>query len=158
MHDRSAWTRGAAGPVTLRGKKYSNLVQYTRPCKTCGAQFSIYVTKRIDAGHADSNSFGYANCEQHRRGRTAADAGETAQLRTASATMTEELEGLYARNRQIFEELQQVKAKLAQYELPEAMQAAAGDLNLNALQEAREAFATDPSLTAPPLTFPWEQR
>src|SRR5437868_13201993 len=101
MHDRSEWTRGPSGPQTIKtasGKMrtYANLAEFKRPCATCGELFSIYVTPKIAAGHADSNSFGLKNCEKHRRNRSLADSDELETLRTANATMREELEGLYA--------------------------------------------------------------
>lgn len=69
MQDRSAWTRVAEGPKYLRGRDYSHLIEFRRPCSTCGEPFSIYVTRRIADGGADTNSFGLINCDAHRRAR-----------------------------------------------------------------------------------------
>lgn len=69
MQDRSAWTRVAEGSKYLRGRDYSHLIEFRRPCSTCGEPFSIFVTRRIADGEADTNSFGLVNCEAHRRTR-----------------------------------------------------------------------------------------
>ena len=121
MHDRSEWTRGTPGPKTIKGREYKNLVEFTRSCTTCGEPFSIFVTQKIANGHADSNSFALKNCDKHRRNRSATDEHEVETLRTANVTMREELTGLYASNKELFDELQIAKAKLAQYELPAAL-------------------------------------
>ncbi len=68
---------------------------------TCEKLFSIFVTAKIANGHADSNSFGLKNCEEHRRNKPAADLTEIEVLRTANVTMREELTGLYARNKEM---------------------------------------------------------
>ena len=63
MRDRSFWTeRGSS--VNGRG---TVLVEFDRPCKACGKLFSIFVTMRIASGEADTNNFGLANCQRHRR-------------------------------------------------------------------------------------------
>lgn len=121
MHDRTQWTRGVSGPQTIKGKSYKNLIEFKRPCVTCSQSFSIFVTSKIAGGHADSNSFGLKNCEQHRRNKSIADGGETDVLRTANVTMREELTGLYVRNKQLFDEAQVLKGRLAVYELSGAM-------------------------------------
>jgi hypothetical protein len=68
-HDRSEWTRCGDGPRYIQGRNYAHLIEFRRPCKTCGEPFSIFVTPRIADEEADSNSFGLKNCELHRRGR-----------------------------------------------------------------------------------------
>jgi len=100
MRDRTEWTRGANG---LGRKK--NLVEFLRQCATCGAPFSILVTKRIADGEADSNSFGLKNCEEHRRSNAAARNAE------------EELAILKQRDKEQFAEIQELKAKLAAFEI-----------------------------------------
>jgi hypothetical protein len=118
MHDRSKWERGHSGPQTINGKGYKNLTEFKRPCVACGELFSIFVTSKIAAGHADSNSFGLVNCEAHRKNKSN---GEVDQLRGMVATMKEEIDPLYARNRELFAEVQVLKARLATYELQGAM-------------------------------------
>jgi hypothetical protein len=78
MQDRSAWTRVAEGPKYIRGRDYSHLIEFRRPCSTCGEPFSIFVTRRIADGGADTNSFGLVNCDAHRRARK----GSAAPLQT----------------------------------------------------------------------------
>lgn len=121
MHDRTAWERGTPGPKMIKGREYKNLVEFSRPCVTCDKPFSIFVTSKIANGHADSNSFALKNCPEHRRNRSAAEESEVETLRTANVTMREELTGLYEQVRVQFEELQVAKAKLAKYELPDAL-------------------------------------
>lgn len=144
MHDRTGWTKGRAGPKVIKGREYTNLVEFSRPCATCQKIFSIFVTNKIAAGHADSNSFGLKNCDQHRRNKASDDA-ELNTLRTANVTMREELSALYARDKAQFEEAQALKARLALYELPLAMEAAG-----NPSDGDKSANAGDN------LTFPWQ--
>lgn len=59
MKDRASWELGATD--------HRNLVEFSRPCATCGVVFSIFVTQRIASGMADTNNFGLRNCEKHRR-------------------------------------------------------------------------------------------
>lgn len=100
MRDRTDWTRTAAG---LGRKK--NLVQFVRRCDACGNPFSILVTERIASGEADSNSFGLKNCEEHRRSNAAARNAE------------EELAVLKQRDKEQFAEIQELKARLAAFEI-----------------------------------------
>jgi hypothetical protein len=87
MRDREGWEKGNSGEQVVNGKTYKNLTQFTRKCATCGEPFSIYVTRKIASGHADSNSFGLKNCERHRRNKTVDDSNSMAELR-------EELKGM----------------------------------------------------------------
>jgi len=116
MHDRSGWERGEAGAVVIKGKKYPNLVPFTRACATCGGKFSIFVTEKIADGEADTNSFGLKNCEDHRRNKTAADNTEVEMLRAANKTMTEELTAAYTHIREL-------QTRLNKYELQPALEA-----------------------------------
>jgi len=118
MKSRDGWERGIDGPQVIKGKTYRNLVEFKRPCSICGDAFSIFVTNKIACGVADSNAFGLRNCEEHRRSRTRTDGNELVLLRSANATMKEELDCSYARE-------QELRVRLAKYELPAAMQAAA---------------------------------
>lgn len=125
MHDRTAWTRGPAGPKTIGKKTYKDLVEFSRPCATCSELFSIFVTAKIAGGHADSNSFGLKNCTKHRRNKTGAQGDEVDTLRMANQVMSDELSGLYVRDKEQFAEIQALKARLAGYELQGAMIAVA---------------------------------
>lgn len=124
MHDRTDWTRGRSGPLTIKGRAYNNLVEFTRPCQTCKKPFAIYVTSKIAMGHADSNSFGLKNCEEHRKSALKGDSANADQLRMANNVMKQELDGLYARDQEHMAEIQRLKARLATFELQGAMQAA----------------------------------
>jgi hypothetical protein len=121
MHDRTAWTRGPAGPKTIGKKTYKDLVEFFRPCATCAEPFSIFVTSKIAGGQADSNSFGLKNCPKHRRNKSGAEGDEVDTLRMANQVMSEELKGLYGRDKEQFAEIQALKARLATYELAPAM-------------------------------------
>lgn len=112
MHDRTDWRRGLTGTHKIKDREYKNLTEFSRPCANCGNRFSIFVTDKIAAGHADSNSFGLKNCEQHRRSPVRADNAELERLRMANSVMKQELEGLYARDHALFAELQECKARL----------------------------------------------
>jgi hypothetical protein len=92
MQDRSAWTRVAEGPKYLRGRDYLHLIEFRRPCSTCGEPFSIFVTRRIADGEADTNSFGLVNCDAHRRTRK--DKGEAPQTMAELRTENRRLRAL----------------------------------------------------------------
>ncbi len=121
MHSRNGWERGNTGPTKIKNKTYPKLVEFSRPCATCGQKFSVFVTEKIADGHADSNSFGLKNCEDHRRNRTAADNTEVEMLRTANKTMTDELTAAYSQIRTLTESLKK-------YELQPALAALAADI------------------------------
>jgi len=55
---RAAWA--------LTGIDHRNLFEYSRPCATCGAPFSIFVTRRIAIGEASTHNFALVNCTLHR--------------------------------------------------------------------------------------------
>lgn len=119
MHDRTEWTKGNSGPQTIKGKSYKELTEFTRPCATCGEPFSIYVTKKIANGHADSNSFGLKNCEKHRRNKPAVDNDEIEELKRVNAVLLASLADAEKLVAQAYAELDALKAK---YELPGALQ------------------------------------
>lgn len=123
MHDRTGWIRGSDGPHTIRNKTYKHLTQFTRACATCGQPFSIFVTPRVANGQADSNNFGLRNCEKHRGHGPAIDAHELELLRSKDRTMSEELSGLYQRNKELAAEILELRTRLAKYEFPAAMAA-----------------------------------
>jgi hypothetical protein len=161
MQSREGWTRAEPGPKVVKGKTYKTLVEYVRGCSVCAKPFSIFVTAKIASGHSDSNSFGLRNCEEHRRSRMHADATELSKLRTANATMADELPGLYERVRLQFEEIQVLKARLAQYELPATMlQLAAGETAIITPGLGPTVIGCDPVQNttngALPSKLPWE--
>lgn len=110
MHDRTDWERGGEGPRYIKGRNYPKLVEFKRPCKTCGESFSIYVTSRIADGFADTNSFALRNCEIHRRGTGNV---ETEALRAKDSVMSEELQGMYGIERELRAENAALKAEMA---------------------------------------------
>lgn len=142
MHDRTGWIKGTSGTKVLKGRTYKDLTEFSRPCATCNQPFSIFVTSKIAMGHADSNSFGLKNCEDHRKNKTAAQSDETDALRMANRVMKEELAGLYDRDRNQFAEIQALKAKLAGYELQGAMLAADPYLQLGLGPREKPGTAT----------------
>lgn len=110
MHDRSHWERKGEGPRYLKGRNYKKLVEFTRPCKSCGQPFSIFVTAPIAEGFKDTNSFALVNCEMHRRG---SGSKETDTLRAKDAVMTEELQGMYGIERELRSKLAAMEQKIA---------------------------------------------
>lgn len=112
MHDRTPWTRGPDGPKFIKNRTYRNLVEFSRPCATCQKPFSILVTNKIASGTADSNSFGLKNCPEHRRSSVRVDNTELETLRMANQTMRQELVGLYQRDKDMFAEVQALKAQI----------------------------------------------
>lgn len=121
-HDRTTWKQRTqiGDTVSIKGKRYSGLVEFTRLCDTCGAPYSIFVTPKIARGEAESNNFGLKNCEAHRRQRGSVprveNVSEAEALAMANKVMKEELAGLYAR-------VSDLQAKLSMYELQSAMTA-----------------------------------
>lgn len=121
---RAGWERmpGTHDIDNGKGKTYRGLVRFERPCATCRVPFGIFVTQGTADGEARNSSFGLRNCEKHRMKMVAPGAGmpfdEAEKLRTANATMKEELTGLYARNSALHSENEVLKARLATYELP----------------------------------------
>lgn len=111
MRDRTAWTRCAPGSQKIRGKKYKNLIEFTRPCQACNKPFSIFVTQRIADGEADTNNFGLRNCEEHRRSPRppSMDENEMEALRSRIRVMGDELTGLYALNKELTIEVEALR-------------------------------------------------
>jgi hypothetical protein len=113
VHDRSTWTRGGAGPRHIRGRNYKNLIEFTRPCKTCGVNFSVYVTEKIADGGGDSNVFGLRNCEIHRGSN--GDLHLVAQ-RGKEKMMAEELKGMYSIEQELRNRIDQLRHENAMLE------------------------------------------
>ena len=119
------WQGG--GPVTKYWNgNYIHLYRVTRPCATCGAEISLDVTKNALDGSKKNAGLLLRNCPKCRAERKAGGPGsrggssrptagapaqviaqpaeimhELETLRTANATMKEELEGLYAQLRDL---------------------------------------------------------
>ncbi len=131
-----------ATPVTKRWNgDFVHLYRLTRPCKTCGNEIRIDVTKRALQGSVKNAGLLLKNCVNCRTARKNGGAGsrggtsrpqvevvDAEPLRTMVTTMKEELTGLYAENKEL-------RARLAKYELQTAMASA----------------------TTGTLTMPWEQ-
>lgn len=119
---RDAWARSdGTHEIQKNGRHYKNLVRFVRPCATCGEPFAIFVSQAVANGQATNNNFGLKNCELHRQ--TMVDKNEVEKIRSANVTMADELTAVYARNKALFEELQVMKGRLAQYELTPALAA-----------------------------------
>ena len=106
--------------ITLGKKQYRNMEEWSRPCGICAEKFSIFV--RTNNNGTVNSSFGLRTCKQHRGekitgGIVAADMPAMETLKMANKCMTEELDGLYAENKDL-------KTRLARYELQPAMEAA----------------------------------
>lgn len=122
------WQGGA--PVTKYwGGSYVHLYRLTRACATCTAEISLDVTKGALDGTKKNAGLLLRNCPKCRAERKAggvgsrggrsrpvagdapaqavADTTELEALRAAVVTMKEELEGLYAQNKELREQLAQ---------------------------------------------------
>jgi len=110
-HDRSPWERCGDKSHYANGGRYRQLTEFKRPCGVCSEKFSIYVTRKIADGHADSNAFGLVNCELHRR--KLQGNSEKAVLRSKDRVMTQELNGLYAIERELRAEVMKLLAENA---------------------------------------------
>ena len=122
------WSGG--GPVTKYwGGNYVHLYRVARPCATCGAEISLDVTKGALDGSKKNAGLLLRNCPKCRAERKAGGVGsrggrsrpiaeaaapvaavdntELEALRTANATMKEELEGLYAQIKELRQQLGQ---------------------------------------------------
>jgi hypothetical protein len=115
MASKDGWTHDRDHDKVQLGKKqYRNMEEWARPCAVCGEKFSIFV--RANSG--TNSSFGLRTCKVHRGERPGANGmaapGEVDALRTANATMREELDGLYV-------QLKELRDRLAKYELPAVM-------------------------------------
>lgn len=124
MPSKDGWTLELQhDKVQLGRKAYRNMEEWSRPCGVCGEKFSIF-TRANEA--SPSASFGLRTCKPHRgqkiAGGTFVTIGpEIDGLRMANAVMKEELDGLYVRHSDLFAETQELKARLATYELGPAM-------------------------------------
>lgn len=133
------WTGGQQKTKWWRGA-YVHLYTLKKPCAECQKEMVIDVTKAAIEGRAENAGLKLKRCATCRATSKAlktnsrphvegevknpfattaiVDASELEQLRTANATMTEELAGLYTQNREL-------RARLAKYELQPAMEALA---------------------------------
>lgn len=131
------WTGGQQLTKWWRGN-YVHLYTLRKPCAECGREMRIDVTKAALEGTAKNAGLHLKRCAicrdaakalrtnsrphvEGQEGEVALDAaiGDVlATLRTANATMKEELEGVYAQNKELRE-------RLARYELTPAMEAVA---------------------------------
>lgn len=128
------WTGGAAKTKWWRGK-HVHLYTLKKPCAECHREMTIDVTRGAIEGTAKNAGLHLARCPECRaksvgtnsRPAVAGDmpwikpepTPEVEQLRSAVLTMTEELNGLYALNREL-------RDRLAKYELAPALAAIAG--------------------------------
>ncbi len=124
MPTKDGWTHQRDhDKVQLGRKQYRNMEEWSRPCAVCGEPFSIFT--RANGSGVVNSSFGLRTCQSHRGERPGAvgtpATGEVEGLRTANATMREELDGLYSVVRDLRE-------RLSKYELGPAMAAQAGKM------------------------------
>lgn len=133
------WTGGQALSKWWRGQ-IIRLYTLRKPCAQCGGEMRIDVTKAALEGTAKNAGIHLKRCAtcraktkalntssrphvegeitKHALEQIPVDVLEVDQLRTANATMKEELKGLYAQNSALRE-------RLAKYELAPAMEAVA---------------------------------
>ncbi len=130
----AGWTGGQHFPKWWRGR-ITHLYTLRKPCAECGGEMRIDVTKAALEGTAKNAGLHLKRCAVCRAKTQAAgtssrptvegeqvrleiEPNDAEQLRTANATMREELKGLYAQNKEL-------RARLSKYELQPAMEAVA---------------------------------
>ena len=136
------WSGG--DPVTKYwGGNYVHLYRVTRPCATCGAEISLHVTKGALDGSKKNAGLLLRNCPKCRAERKAGGVGsrggrsrpvaeaavpalvdntELEALRTANATMKEELDGLYVQLKELRQQLGHVSAPAPAVKAPSPAQ------------------------------------
>ncbi|MEL7086878.1 MAG: hypothetical protein AAGL98_00300 [Planctomycetota bacterium] len=163
------WSGGEAVTKFWHGS-FVHLYRVTRPCVTCGTEISLDVSKRALDGEAKNSGLLLRNCPTCRaarkngapgsrggKSRPQAPASEHAPAPAATPAAgpyaevvrerdeyAETIMELTSRNRALFEELQQCKARLATYELQGAM------ANL------QRQDGPSPHAAGGNLTFPWQ--
>lgn len=134
----AGWNGGQHLPKWWRGK-IIHLYTLRRPCGQCGSEMRIDVTKAALEGKVKNAGLHLKRCKVCRAkakalgtvSRPHVDGEELAvvtvdeALRTANATMKEELEGLYAQNAVLRGEADELRQRLSKYELAPAMEAVA---------------------------------
>lgn len=130
------WSGGVAVTKWWRGN-FVHLYRLHKPCAQCKLEMSIDVTQAALEGSAKNAGLQLKRCVTCReaskigggsRPRTFVPEvtsppgdNELETLRMANRVMKEELDGLYGRDRGLFAEVQELKARLATYELQPAM-------------------------------------
>lgn len=130
MPTRDGWTMDREHEkVQLGRKSYRNMEEWSRQCVVCGTKFSIFTRQNAES---INSSFGLKTCPEHRGQRPTGagplEHGDFNCVMMANANMTQELAELHAYAKTLFEENQQLKARLAPYELQGAMEAHADGL------------------------------
>lgn len=176
-HNRDGWSEVAThSSIVLHGKQYRHMKEWSRPCVVCDAKFSAFE----NATRADANSqFSNKTCTAHRGllpalekgfiawskeagaivpgakcGGSSAEGGEDLErLHMMVATMKEELDPLYGRNKELFAEIQVLKAKLATFLLQPAMEA---QQNVKPVKPAFDSHALLAADIAAKNKMPWE--
>ncbi len=139
MPSKDGWTLEREHEKVQLGKKqYRNMEEWTRPCGVCGEKFSIFTRAN---GNVINAAFGLKTCKPHRGQLSAvAASGPGVENVTALRAENEKLERALRNTndycatvekmqREQFEELQVVKARLAKYELPAAFENLANTAN-----------------------------
>lgn len=168
MASKDGWTHDRDHEkISLGKKQYRNMEEWSRPCAACQKSFSIFV--RQNTTGINSN-FGYRNCKEHRGQKVGAAGVDTEVLEELQGlrelavewgavwkachplliahglvgidTFAAALQRLAEHDRAAFEEVQVLKAKLAQFDLSTAF----------------AAIGCEPvqNTTGSKLTFPWQ--
>ena len=162
---------------------YIHLYHVTRPCATCGAEISLDVTKKALDGTKKNAGLLLRNCPKCRAERKAGGVGsrggksrpvagepvapasapgvteELEQLRTANATMKEELTGLYAQIKELrgVQHVAPAVPKPVQtYELPPEPLTIESSTKALRAQQANSEELLQKWLTQNKTKMPWE--
>lgn len=147
MSKNELWTKlDNQKSLTSNGTQYRNMQTWQRKCALCDVEFVAHTPGSAPPDAPPT----VTTCEEHRgapqaikygwlawdgknvvpgprmkigaAGMASTDGVDAMQM--ANSVMKEELAGLYASRNDLFQEVQALKAKLAQYDLPAAMAAA----------------------------------
>lgn len=179
-HSREGWVHVTDHASTyIEGKQYKHMREWSRPCAICGGAIAAFEKMNtVDANSRFSNrtckehrgllpafekgfiawnkdagaivAGGKCKNSDGTGEIVTADGEELERLRMMVASMKEELDPLYARNKELFAEIQVLKAKMATFLLQPAMEAQ---------QNAKPAFDPHALLAADIAVknkMPWE--
>lgn len=121
MPSKDGWTLEREHErVTLGRKSYRNMEEWSRPCAVCGEKFSIF-TNMNSAG--TNSSFGLKTCKEHRGQKV----GGGVIMGEEYAQILQERDEAWATNTELLTQNAELRRRLAQYELPEALRQAAAE-------------------------------
>lgn len=170
----AGWTYDKPTQKWFQGQ-FRNVHRLTRTCPTCSGPIVLDVTEKALRGEAQNHGLALRRCKRCRKAlkdpaayaeikahaATVAPvviiegSEENAELRMANATMKEELEGLYV-------QVAELRAKLATFDLPAAMETAARDAMVHGVgvtrthEDGSVRHVPRSELYEAPVKMPWD--